>query len=142
MITNPLYTWKITFNLHGTKVVTFFWERKNAWVTNKVAAYSCPNYYLKKKKSQCKINTVWWNQLLIEVLFCSCSSCLEELSFSAERVEIFYSTHQVTPQTLLHFLNPLGGFSCNLLTVWLAHNSLMHFVLQKHKKELERLLAR
>lgn len=109
LITNPLYTWKITFNLHGTKVVTFFFflEWKNAWVINKVAAYSCPNDYLKerKKRSQCKANTVWWNQLLIEVWFCSpCSSCLEELSFSAERVEIFYSTHQVTPQTLFAFL--------------------------------------
>lgn len=42
---------------------------------------------------------------LINVLFCSDSSSLEELTFSADRIEIFYSTYQVTVQTLLHLLN-------------------------------------
>lgn len=41
--------------------------------------------------------------LLMTVLLLFDSSCLEEATFSAERVEIFYTAHQVTIQMMQSF---------------------------------------
>ncbi|XP_069561673.1 COMM domain-containing protein 3 isoform X1 [Brachyistius frenatus] len=62
------------------------------------------------------------------------SSSLEELTFSAEKIDIFYSTYQV-------HLKQHGISGILFLTFVTAADLLLCFVLQKHKKELERLLA-
>ncbi|XP_051910863.1 polycomb complex protein BMI-1-A [Hippocampus zosterae] len=56
------------------------------------------------------------------------SSCLEDLSFSSERIEILYSRYQVTSTSFPHHC-------LAYLIFYLLFSS------QKHKKELERLLA-
>lgn len=74
------------------------------------------------------------NKLCNKVLFPSCSSCLEELTFSAERIEIFFSSYQVTNNAacIITHIFPVVDLPTNNIS----------FVLQKHKKELEGLLAR
>lgn len=67
-----------------------------------------------------------------EVSFSPRSSCLEDLSFGSERIEIFYSCYQVTSTS--------GSISSSLPCIPCILSSL--FSSQKHKKELERLLAR
>lgn len=73
---------------------------------------------------------------------CLYSSCLEELSFSAERIEIINNTFQVTlgtPELFTRLLFFIYLFFC-------LHSAFsifpMNFLFQKHKKDLEALLMR
>ncbi|XP_029935825.1 LOW QUALITY PROTEIN: uncharacterized protein LOC115379240 [Myripristis murdjan] len=65
------------------------------------------------------------------------SSCLEEITFSAERIEIFHSAYQVI--IIINYILMQNNFIFPVVLVFITNE--IYYVLQKHKKELEHLLA-